>query len=180
MNRNYFPSNTKQRDGFTLLELLVVIAVISLLATTVVVRVDQVRKQARDIRRLADLIQLSNALELYYADHNRYPDTCNGSGVTAGHATSYGDCDNNYIMDLSNYISRLPIDPRGDSADKGYMYYVSGDADAQQHYKLFSYNSTEEEVLRTDPFARCAPSCTRPQCSDAIAARTYSIYTPGD
>lgn len=62
------------RHGFTLIELLVVIAIIGLLATLAVFAVANARQQARDAKRVADIKQTQNALELFVATHGGYPD----------------------------------------------------------------------------------------------------------
>lgn len=62
------------RKGFTLIELLIVIAIIGLLASIVLVGFGSFRARGRDARRVADLRQTQNALELYYTQNNLYPD----------------------------------------------------------------------------------------------------------
>jgi prepilin-type N-terminal cleavage/methylation domain-containing protein len=63
----------KQRKGFTLVELLVVISIIGLLSTLAVVALNQARVRARDSKRLSDIKQIQTALELHYADQGVYP-----------------------------------------------------------------------------------------------------------
>jgi general secretion pathway protein G len=63
----------KQRNGFTLIELLVVIAIIGILSTLAVVALQNARKSARDVKRLADVRQIQTALELYLNDWGTYP-----------------------------------------------------------------------------------------------------------
>lgn len=64
-----------QRDaGFTLIELLVVISIIGMLSSVILTSVNSARAKARDARRLVDIRQIANALELYASDHNgQYP-----------------------------------------------------------------------------------------------------------
>ena len=57
------------RKSFTLIELLIVIAIIAVLAATIIAATGSARKQARDARRTQDLDALKQALELYYDDY---------------------------------------------------------------------------------------------------------------
>ena len=61
------------RKGFTLIELLIVVAIIGLLASVVLVGLGGFRARGRDARRIADLRETQNALELYYTKNNAYP-----------------------------------------------------------------------------------------------------------
>jgi general secretion pathway protein G len=64
-----------KRHAFTLVELLVVIAIIGLLSTVAVVATGSARINSRNMKRKADLVQISKALELYYSNNNAYPST---------------------------------------------------------------------------------------------------------
>ena len=68
------------RGGFTLVELLVVIAVIGLLSTIAFVSLNRSRAKARDAKRISDIRQLQGAFELYYSDQviPGYPGTPGG------------------------------------------------------------------------------------------------------
>ena len=59
--------------GFTLIELLVVIAIIAILASIILASVNQARVKSRDARRVADVKEIQNALELYNNDNGQYP-----------------------------------------------------------------------------------------------------------
>ena len=63
----------KQSRGFTLIELLIVIAIIALLATLAIFAVGSARVRARDAKRIADVKQTMNALELYAVNNGGYP-----------------------------------------------------------------------------------------------------------
>jgi prepilin-type N-terminal cleavage/methylation domain-containing protein len=63
----------KTRKGFTLLELLVVLAVIGILSTLAIVAIGSANRKARDSKRLADLTRIQAHLELFYTDQNTYP-----------------------------------------------------------------------------------------------------------
>ncbi len=62
-----------KNKGFTLVELLVVVAVLGLLTGMVVVSIRHVKAKARDSQRVADITSLSTALGLYHNDFNAYP-----------------------------------------------------------------------------------------------------------
>ncbi len=65
-----------RNKGFTVLELLIVIAIIGVLASIVLVSVSAARNNAKNAGHIQNLIQIRNALELYAADHDgNYPDT---------------------------------------------------------------------------------------------------------
>lgn len=109
--------NTKSSKGFTLIELLVVIAIIGILSTLAIIALSSARQKARDSKRVADLKQVSNALELYYSDNNDYP-----AIITTGQPIAFGS---------TTYMSAVPSNPvpRADNncLNNDYTYsYVTG------------------------------------------------------
>ena len=80
--------------GFTLVELMVVISIISVLSVFGVINFRTWTMQSRDARRRADLEEIGSALELYKADLGEYPEA--------------GDI--NQLVNR-NYIPALPTDP---------------------------------------------------------------------
>ena len=94
--------NRKDR-GFTLIDLLVVIAIIGILAAVVLVSLTSARGKARDSRRVADMRQLQTAFELYYNDWSQYPATLT--------LAAYAGCPGNTT--LGTYIGAIPSNPAG-------------------------------------------------------------------
>ncbi|MFH1192864.1 MAG: type II secretion system protein [Candidatus Jorgensenbacteria bacterium] len=63
-----------KRSGFTLIEMLVVVAIIGLLSSVVVVGIGGAREKARDTKRVADLRSIQSYLEVNYNSATGYPD----------------------------------------------------------------------------------------------------------
>ncbi len=61
------------RKGFTLIEIMIVVAIIALLAGTILIGAAPTQRLGRDTRRIADLRQVQNSLQLYYSKCGYYP-----------------------------------------------------------------------------------------------------------
>lgn len=104
-----------RKKGFTLIELLVVIAIIGMLASIVLVSMGGARKKARDAKRMADIRQISTAMELCFQDSSA---ACGGSDAAYpavavdanGRLTTIGGQNA-----IGTYLSPLPTDPGGGS-----------------------------------------------------------------
>jgi prepilin-type N-terminal cleavage/methylation domain-containing protein len=82
----------RRAAGFTMIELLVVIAVIGVLAVAVLSSINPIEQinKGRDTRTRSDAAQLINAVDRYYAIHEKYP--WNVTSVTyASSLTDDGD-----------------------------------------------------------------------------------------
>lgn len=98
------------KKGFTLIELLVVIAIIAILAGLIIVRINNASKEARDTRRLRDLDQIKQALEMYRINNGYYPQSSCGWDCN-GYRLSYNASWDTLAADLAPYIASLPKDP---------------------------------------------------------------------
>jgi len=63
----------KHKKGFTLVELLVVVAIIGLLVGMLVISITGIKAKARDTQRVADVNTYATSLGLYHNDYNAYP-----------------------------------------------------------------------------------------------------------
>jgi prepilin-type N-terminal cleavage/methylation domain-containing protein len=84
------------KKGFTLIEILVVIAIIAILVAFISSNFLGARQRAKDVKIKAEFRQMKNALRLYYNDYNVYPGpsstaTNTFSGCKAGSPPSQ-DC----------------------------------------------------------------------------------------
>ena len=77
----------KRDEGFTIVELLIVIVIIAILATLILVGIGGKDKAARDAKRSDSIAKISEALEVYYVNGgtNHYPSYADvtGSGWSA-------------------------------------------------------------------------------------------------
>ncbi len=102
----------KNNRGFTLIEMLIVIAIIAILAGIVLVGVSGFQASARDSRRIADVRNTQNLLELYYTQHGEYPTTDTWGELTTELKVSTGPTPqpqiaNDYDYDSSDGLSYL-------------------------------------------------------------------------
>jgi type IV pilus assembly protein PilA len=94
------------QKGFTLIELMVVIAVIGILAAIALVSLTGVQRTARDAQRKSDVSSYKTALERYYADNQAYPTSSVATGdvsapaVTAGSIFAAGPLITTYMPGL--------------------------------------------------------------------------------
>lgn len=65
----------QKRCGFSLIELMVVVAIIGALAAMAIPRLTGATTAAKEARIQADLATIGTAVELYYTKHGTYPDS---------------------------------------------------------------------------------------------------------
>lgn len=150
----------RKQQGFTLIEILVVIGIIGILATVVLVAVNPSRqfKQARDSQRVANINTILNALGQNIADHqgNLF---CDGS-IRALEVSAYQIRSGEASFDIADcltpdYIPKLPYDPKKDGAhytneddyDTGYTLRVG--EDGRLSVVARSEIDTDQEIIVT-------------------------------
>lgn len=113
----------KGEEGFTLVELMVVIVILGLLATIVVINVMPASERAAATKARADLATLEQGLEMYRLTNLAYPTAEQGLQVLV----------------QAGQVRRLPEDPWGNP----YRYAIPGRQG--QPFEIYSYGADGRE-----------------------------------
>ena len=106
-----------REGGFTLIEMLVVIAIIAILTGIIITGLVGSKAKSRDAKRASDLSQIALAVEQYFDRCYQYPTTIADDPTTITSAT----CPPGIY--LSNFISKIPTDP---TTNASYGYVTNG------------------------------------------------------
>jgi prepilin-type N-terminal cleavage/methylation domain-containing protein len=123
----------KNTSGFTLIEVIVVIAVLAVLVAMTLFAYGGAQARSRDAKRKTDIANITKALELYYQDNGSYPIPSGTSSVINTNWYSSGDASwttFSTTLTAAKAIDALPVDPINNSssplttAGRGYAYYA--------------------------------------------------------
>ncbi len=98
------------QDGFTLIEIMVVILILGLLATIVVQSLRGATDKAKQTKAQADIAEIKTGLDRYYLDNGAYPTTDQGLQALVAAPTG-GRIPANY--ETGGYLQSIPKDPWG-------------------------------------------------------------------
>jgi prepilin-type N-terminal cleavage/methylation domain-containing protein len=144
-----------KKSGYTLVELLIVIAIIGILVSIGIVSYGSVNKRSRDTKRKSDVEQIRSALEMYRADMGYYSGSGNGSWTDAS----------DLAVDLvDTYAPAIPSDP---ATGQLYRYMATNGSGTPTRY----YGYCISALLESD---NPADSCT----PDAGSAHNYGTKNP--
>ena len=116
-------SSGTNEEGFTLVELMVVLVIIGLLATIVIINVMPAADRAAVTKARADIATLEQGIQMYRIDNMRYPTADEGlQALVAG-----------------NYIRRLPNDPW----NRPYLYAAPGPGNQPFHLSTLGADGRE-------------------------------------
>ncbi len=99
--------NSEQKQGFTLIEMLIVVAIIGVLASIVLVGLGPTQRTGRDARRIADLKQVQTALELYFQKNGQYPNSATWAALETD------------LVSATIGVNKIPNDP---NSNRNYTY----------------------------------------------------------
>jgi len=113
------PRGKTAHSGFTLIEIMVVVAIIAILGATVVPLIMDRPNEARVVRAKNDIASYASALELYRLDNFNYPSTEQGLEALV---TKPGGDPEPVNWSSSGYVKKVSKDPWG----RDYLYQSEG------------------------------------------------------
>ncbi len=120
MNKvNKFNPRKQSNNGFTLMEILIVVVILSILAITVVPQFLDSPDTARVARAQADVKNLETAMSMYKLDNFNFPSTSQGIQALVQKPSGTPEAKN---WKPGGYLSKLPNDPW----DNPYQYLNPG------------------------------------------------------
>jgi general secretion pathway protein G len=101
--------------GFTLIELMIVVVILGLLATTVMPKILSKPDQARRTKAMVEIRSIESALAMFKTDTGRFPTTAEGLQALVVNPGLKG-------FDSEGYLEKVPRDPWGNP----YIYLSPG------------------------------------------------------
>ncbi len=142
-NKHNAALSSKAAAGFTLIEVIVVVVILSILAAIVVPRVMSRPDDARIVKAKQDIRALESALNLYKLDNYNYPTTEQGLEALA---IKPGIPPEPRNWKEDGYIARMPKDPWGND----YQYLSPGEHGKYDLYSLGADNQVGGEAANSD------------------------------
>jgi prepilin-type N-terminal cleavage/methylation domain-containing protein len=173
-----------KNEGFTLVELLVVITIIAVMVAIGVVIYSQAQKTARKARRIADLKSIQKAVETYYSQNGAYPKTSDTtpsvfSECTAAWATTKS---NDAVVPglVPSFMPALPRDPqmRSSTGKSCYGYISDG-----KEYKIMDREieefSAEDYLSKSEYVDPALDGGSDITLIDGANPKAWAIYSEG-
>lgn len=147
-------SPVRSRNGFTLIEVIVVIAILAVLLILAMSNAPVYLSRARDGERKSNLQELKIAIEQYYADKQCYPpvdtlDVCNSVNSV-----------------LAPYIKKIPCDP---ISREPYFYIPNGCTEFRLYTTLENATDPGSEKIG------CGDGCGLDQDGNGVGDDNYGV-----
>jgi len=142
-NKTLTPAFSTRQKGFTLIEIMVVVVILSILAAFAVPKIMSRPDEARITKAKQDIRAIESALKLYRLDNFRYPTTDQGLEALVTKPTTAPEPKN---WKKEGYLDRMPLDPWGTP----YQYLSPGEKGEFDLYTLGADGQPEGEESNAD------------------------------
>ncbi len=143
MNRQKIQQPRQHQSGFTLMEVLIVVVILSILAVAVVPQFLDAPDKARQARAQADVKNIETALSMYKLDNIQYPSTSQGLQALVQKPSGRPEAKN---WKPGGYLKQLPADPWGNP----YQYLNPGNHSEVDIYSFGADGQPGGEGLNKD------------------------------
>ncbi len=135
-----FNTMNKQKQAFTLVELIVVITILAILWTISFISLQWYSKNARDSIRISDTSNMKISLELFHLNSGKYPLPDDYGTFTYLWSDLFYQWYfwNNVIQSISRNMTEVPTDPL---TDKKYIYSVANNKNELEILSLLEWDS---------------------------------------
>lgn len=177
-----------RKSGYTLVEILIVVALISLIASSVPITLN-FRKQvdrSNDLKRKKELAILRTAFDEFYNDNNNHYPVAADVCFNAETRDSLGNCicnicgrkNTSISGGINSYLSDVPCDPSSvvGSVNKDYYYEYdcsSGTANPQW-FRIYTMLTNEEDPV----FAESGRCSSDTLCAPLTGKYNYAVTSP--
>ncbi len=159
-----------KRKGFTLMELLTVVAIIGLIGAVILAAIGRKRIRDRDAVRLADFGQIAKSLDLAFANGNQYPaaltaitvgdpahDVLCGKGTVSAFVadSTPANCDAGKV-----YVAIVPNDPSPSGAYLYKSYPGGGSYCMQTTLEVGGFSNLNAGPIRMDQNSLTNGTCS--------------------
>ncbi len=125
----------KSTRGFTLIEMLIVVTIIAVLAAMILVGMGGARVKTRDAKRIGDLHNVQNGLELFFSTEGQYPVAITWAALTTE------------LIGADVGVNRVPDDPL---SDQHYIYGNNDPSGVPTDYVLGATLEESENIALDD------------------------------
>jgi prepilin-type N-terminal cleavage/methylation domain-containing protein len=139
----------QHKNGFTIVELLIVIVVIGILAAITVVAYTGMQQRSKNTSTHAQLMSVNRLIQAYNADQGSYPNTGGLTNVRTDTGCSGGSKQSDWVPSLTTRLPQSNNAKAGNGFSGCYMYASDG-----SKYVLSAWNSVGGDPQKTTAYRR--------------------------
>lgn len=169
----------KMQKGFTLVELIVSVAIVSIMLTGVLTVLNPIAQfqKAQDAKVKADLSQIQKALESYYSDNGQYPPNATNCSneIMGNNDNNLNDC----IEWGKSWQPYMNVIPKDNNTAHVYVYYSGSNGQSYYLYANLNRGSDPQMCQNLDVNGECSSIALNSITADSCgAACNFGVTSP--